>query len=130
VTIMGWSAAGWLALVAVFLRGLPGTFAFEDGPELLACAAGLGNTHPPGYPLLALAGRLALLLPVGAPAFRMNLAVAGCAALGAVVLGRLTASLARVAGAGPTAAGLAGAFAGGVWALGDAAWWEIGRAHV
>lgn len=121
---MGWSAAGWLALMAIFIRDLPGTFAFEDGPELLACAAGLGNTHPPGYPLLSLAGRLALLVPAGSAAFRINLAVAACAALAAVVLGRLAAALARASGTGATASGLAGAFAGGVWVLGDACWWE------
>ncbi len=118
------SAAGWLTLLIVFVRGMPGTFAFEDGPELLGCAAGLGNSHPPGYGLLSLAGRLALCLPVGAPAFRMNLFIAGCAALAALVLGRLAAALARAAGASPVHAALAGVFAAGVWALGDAYWWE------
>ncbi len=117
-------AAGWLALMLVFIRGLPGTFAFEDGPELLSCAAGLGNTHPPGYPLLSLAGRLALVVPVGAPAFRMNLFVAGCAALAAVVLGRLGAALAAACGVGPRVAVWAGVFTAGAWALGDAFWWE------
>ena len=55
-------ALGWLGCFGVYLVSMPGTFYFEDGPELLACAAGLGNTHPPGYPLLTLMGSLALIL--------------------------------------------------------------------
>src|SRR5205823_2564272 len=71
-------AGGWLALFGVYLVSLPGTFYFEDGPELLACATVLGNTHPPGYPLLMLLGRLALAVPLGGPGFRFNGLVAAC----------------------------------------------------
>ncbi len=112
------AAALWLALFGCHLRSAAPTFCFEDGPELAACAATLGNTHPPGYPLLMLAGRLALLWPAGAPAFRLNAAGAACAAGAAVVLGALAA---RFGGAAA-----AGCFAAAVWGLSDTVWWEAG----
>ena len=120
-------AASWLALFCLYLRCVPGTFYFEDSPELIACAAHLGNTHPPGYPLLMLLGRLVFMLPVGAPAFRFNLMVASCGAGAAVVMGCFVARLVpgwgegvntRVRGLWPAV------FMGGTWALSDAFWWQ------
>src|SRR5690242_19949059 len=95
----GWAGA-WLGLFGLYLACLPGGFYFEDGPELLACAAVLGNTHEPGYPLHALLGRLALALPVGGPAFRVNLLTAACGAGAAVLLGRVAATVVRAFGIG------------------------------
>jgi len=123
------AAAGWLGLFALYLTSLPGTFYFEDGPELLSCAAVLGNTHPPGYPLLMLAGRLALGLPVGGPGFRFNLLVAACGAGAAVLLGLLTVRAVSRLGARPRPVpGMfllgAGALAAGVWGCSDTFWWE------
>ena len=40
----------------------------------------LGVAHAPGYPLLTLLGRLAMLLPLGDPAYRVNLLDAAAAA--------------------------------------------------
>jgi hypothetical protein len=45
----------------------------DDSGEMVAAAYRLGLPHPPGYPLLNLAGHLFLFLPVGTPAFRFNL---------------------------------------------------------
>jgi len=132
-------ALGWLGCFAVYLVSLPGTFYFEDGPELLACAASLGNTHPPGYALLTLLGRLILALPVGAPGFRFNLLIACCAAGAVVAWGALVAHLTTTAMRSPdgvsasaetptlasASAGVAaGVFTSGVWAFSDAFWWE------
>ncbi len=59
----------------------------DDSGETIASAHLLGVSHPPGYPLHALIGHLALWLPVGSMAFRLNLFSAFCAlaALGFVL---------------------------------------------
>lgn len=44
-----------------------------DGLELVASAITNGVAHPPGYPLWIVLAHLASLLPIGAPAFRVNL---------------------------------------------------------
>jgi len=113
----------WLALFLVYLVSAPGTFYFEDSPELIAASAVLGNTHPPGYPLLSLAGRLAMLIPAGSPAFRFNILVAACGALAATLVGALARDLAR-RWTGPALSTLAGLFAAGVIGFSDAFWWE------
>src|SRR5579862_67053 len=46
---------------------------FGDGPELTAAAVMGGVAHPPGYPLWIVLGHLAAQLPIGPPAFRVNL---------------------------------------------------------
>lgn len=117
-------AAGvWLGLFALYLHGVPGTFYFEDSPELLACAAVLGNTHDPGYPLLMLMGKLALGVPVGSLAFRFNLMVALFGALAAVILGGFMVHLCRRWGSLSVAV-LVAFFATGIWGLSDAFWWQ------
>ncbi|MBV8374447.1 MAG: DUF2723 domain-containing protein [Candidatus Eremiobacteraeota bacterium] len=45
---------------------------FGDGPELTAAAIDNTVAHPPGYPLWIVLGHLAALIPLGAPAFRVN----------------------------------------------------------
>lgn len=115
----------WLVLFWVYLLCMPGTFYFEDSPELAACSLSLGNAHPPGYPLLILLGRLAHILPVGGPCFRFNLLVAASGAGAAVLLGllvfRLATDLWPEARRGSLAAGV---LAAGSWAFSDAFWWE------
>jgi len=113
----------WLGLFAFYLKSVPGTFYFEDSPELLACASVLGNTHEPGYPLFALLGRLSFLVPAGCPAFRFNLLVAACGAAAAVVLGLLAAAVMEkwVGRAMALLLGVAAAFVAG---LGDTFWWQ------
>lgn len=119
-------AAGWLALFTVYLRGLAGTFTFEDGPELLACAATLGNSHEPGYPLLCLLNRLALTLPVGTNAFRQNLLAAAAAAGAAVLAGALAGSVLRRIATMPGLPAIGGLFTAVLWGLSDAFWWQAG----
>src|SRR5208337_4467782 len=63
-------------LIAIFQLYLYTTFpAFknDDSPETITSAYTLGISHPPGYPLFTLAGKVFSLLPVGSPAFRVNL---------------------------------------------------------
>ncbi len=73
----------------------PGLMA-DDSGEMASAAVCLGIPHPPGYPLLTMMGRLATLVPIGSPAFRLNLfsslvALAAIAIL-AILLSNLSAS--------------------------------------
>ncbi len=45
----------------------------DDSGEMTAAAFGLGLPHPPGYPLFNLAAHCFTWIPVGTPAFRLNL---------------------------------------------------------
>ncbi len=45
----------------------------DDSGEFSAASCQLGLPHPPGYPLLCLLDRIFTLLPIGTPAFRLNL---------------------------------------------------------
>ncbi len=75
-----WQIAGALLFLAAWgfvLRAEnPGLMA-DDSGETVASAMGLGIAHPPGYPLFSLIGRLASGLPLGTPAFRLNLLAGG-----------------------------------------------------
>lgn len=98
------AVAIFLACMAVNIRRLcPDVFA-DDSPETVTACVTLGIGHPPGDPLLTLAGRLAANLPVGGPAFRINLLSAACAAALAtagwwLVAARFAAPAARYAAA-------------------------------
>lgn len=84
-------AAGALFLWGFYLKTLSPAFPPDDSAETLSAAFSLGIQHPPGYPLAALLGRLAIIvLPLGGVAFRVNLLSAALACL--------TASLAGVLG--------------------------------
>lgn len=84
-------------LVAMLLGvGAFGLYVATLAPTVLRSDSGefhvipwiLGIAHAPGYPLLTLLGRLAMLLPIGDPAYRINLldALAAAAAVGCVYL--------------------------------------------
>jgi len=65
-----------ICLIAIFQLYLYTAFpAFknDDSPETITSAYTLGISHPPGYPLFAMAGKVFSLVPVGSPAFRINL---------------------------------------------------------
>jgi len=65
-----------ICLIAIFQLYLYTTFpAFknDDSPETITSAYTLGISHPPGYPLFTMAVKIFTLLPIGSPAFRVNL---------------------------------------------------------
>jgi hypothetical protein len=82
---------GGLSL-ALYARTLaPGLLPGDSG-ELQTLSALLGNTHPTGYPIYLLIGKLFTWLPVGDVAYRINLLSAVMAALavaGVYLAGRL-----------------------------------------
>jgi hypothetical protein len=112
-TMLAGLAAGLVPLV-VYLATLSPTVNGGDSGEFIAVAYLGGVAHPSGYPLHALLGRLATLLPMGSVAWRVNLLSALGDAGAAVLLFRAVVLI-----TGDRAAGLlaAGAFAFGplVW---------------
>ncbi|KFP18795.1 Transmembrane protein 260, partial [Egretta garzetta] len=74
--------------------------------ELITAAYELGVAHPPGYPLFTLLAKLATgLLPLGSPAYRVNLL---CGLVGAAAASLLFYTVFR----------LSGSYAGGILAAG------------
>ncbi|XP_040976446.1 transmembrane protein 260 isoform X2 [Aquila chrysaetos chrysaetos] len=104
----GTGAAGALgaAVAALYTATLPPTLPGGDAGELITAAYELGVAHPPGYPLFTLLAKLATgLLPVGSPAYRVNLL---CGLLGAAAASLLFYTVFR----------LSGSYAGGILAAG------------
>src|SRR5208283_1552158 len=65
-----------ICLLAIFQLYLYTTFpAFksDDSPETTTSTYTLGLGHPPCYPFFTISGKAFSLLPVGSPAFRINL---------------------------------------------------------
>lgn len=82
------SAALFVAALALYVATLaPGVLAADSG-ELQTVAAQLGVAHPPGFPLYVLLAHLFTRLPVGSPAYAVNLLSAVFAALTVVVVYR------------------------------------------
>jgi len=122
--------APWLVGLLAFLLYLATacpTVYFGDSGELIAAADSLGVAHPPGYPLYTLLGRIALLVPVGEPAWRMNVMSAVFCALACAIVARLvqrwTGSTVAAVGAG---LGLALAY--DIWAVATVA--EVYTLHL
>jgi tetratricopeptide (TPR) repeat protein len=71
----------------------PGPY-WLDSQEVGAAAVRLGSAHPTGFPLSAVLGALAALVPVGELAYRVHLVSAACAALTVGLVAGLGARLA------------------------------------
>jgi hypothetical protein len=67
--------------LALYIRTLAPGLLPSDSGELQTLSALLGNTHPTGYPIYLLIGKLFTWLPVGDVAYRINLLSAAMAAL-------------------------------------------------
>jgi hypothetical protein len=107
-----------LAIFGLYLMTLAPTALRSDSGEFHVMPWVLGIAHAPGYPLLTLVGHLAMLLPVGDPAYRVNLldAAAAAAATGLVYLAVVELTR-RAAPAAGRAGGLAGALALGLGSI-------------
>jgi transmembrane protein TMEM260 (protein O-mannosyltransferase) len=112
------AAALALALFALYVVTLAPTALRSDSGEFQVMPWVLGVAHAPGYPLLTLLGRLAMLLPVGDPAYRLNLLDAAAAATAAGLVYLAVVELTRRAGpAAGRAGGLVGALLLGLGSL-------------
>lgn len=102
----GWLAdlgAGGLAL-ALYVATLAPSVQPADAGEFQLVGSVLGIAHPPGYPLYTMLAKVFTLLPLGDPAWRVNLFAAVCAAATVAVVSRLVRRATRSAGAGILAA--------------------------
>ncbi len=98
---------------------------------MIRAAYTLGVTHPPGYPLYTLIGRLFCLIPVGDIAFRINLLSAAAVSLACALIGR---SVCRIISSRPgfdeplllrrSAAWWSGLFGALALGVGPAVWWQ------
>lgn len=80
----------------VYLHTLTPTVGLHDSGDMIVSAYLLGISHPPGYPLYCLLGKLWItILPLGNIAYRMNLASALCASLACMMVYFITLKVAR-----------------------------------
>ncbi len=82
------SAGLFVAALALYAATLAPDVLAADSGELQTVAAQLGVAHPPGFPLYVLLAHLFTRLPVGSPAYAVNLLSAIFAALTVVVVYR------------------------------------------
>lgn len=68
------AASIFLFLLALYLLTAAPGIQFEDSGEFALSAHGLGVSHPPGYPLYVILGKLFASLPVALPDFRLVVA--------------------------------------------------------
>ena len=85
-----WLISGWLfvAFLILYVVTLAPDVLAADSGELQTVAAQLGVAHPPGFPLYVLLAHLMTRLPVGSPAYAVNLLSAVFGALTVVVVYR------------------------------------------
>jgi uncharacterized membrane protein len=77
-----------LGSLALYVRTLAPGLLYGDSGEFQTLAYSLGMSHPTGYPVYILLARLFTLLPLGDPAWRVNLfsAVLGALTIACVYL--------------------------------------------
>ncbi|OGR78021.1 MAG: hypothetical protein A2X32_07795 [Elusimicrobia bacterium GWC2_64_44] len=81
------------ALGPLYLYCLPPALPpYRDAGEMASAAWTLGVAHQPGYPLYILTAKLFTLLPLGNPAWRLNLLSAGAGLAGVLIFWRVAAS--------------------------------------
>ncbi len=66
-------AGALLLLLWAYLGITSPAFNNNDSPETISACVTLDIQHPPGYPLHTMAGKVFLLMPIGSPAFRINI---------------------------------------------------------
>lgn len=77
----------FLSVFALYTATCYPTIAPRDSADLAVAALTLGPAHPPGYPLYSLLGHAWVsVLPLGDPAYRLNLLSAAAGALAVVML--------------------------------------------
>ena len=114
-------ALSTLTLGVYALTAAPGV-TLADSADYISGVLTLGVVHPPGYPLYTMTGHLFSLLPIGDPAFRVNLF---SALWGALCLGMLFLNL-RILSLPPLHAAFGSLFLGFTTVF----WSETGVAEV
>jgi hypothetical protein len=83
---MAFLASLFLVSIIIYIFTLNPALFRNDSPETITACITLGVSHPPGYPLHTLIGRLFSFSSVGNPAFTLNLFSAFLAAIGVCLL--------------------------------------------
>jgi Flp pilus assembly protein TadD len=116
------AAAVFATAFLVYFYTLCPTVYWDDAGELISACYTLGIPHPPGHPLYAILGKLFTLIPIGSPAYRVNMMSAFFGALTSVMLFHVVRELiiedeklARFAVFGGVVAALAIAFSRILW---------------
>lgn len=87
-----------IILVPLYLYCLPPVLPpYRDSGEMASAAWTLGVAHQPGYPLYIISAKLFSLLPLGNPAWRLNLFSAAAGLAGILVFWRLAAAFSPAA---------------------------------
>ncbi len=78
-----WTAGVFLGALALYIKTAAPDFVFDDNSEFITSSYYLGVTHPPGYPVFSLLGKLFSYLAPGTAGFTVNLVsvFAGAAAV-------------------------------------------------
>ncbi len=71
----------FLCSFSIYLTHLGPTYQPDDSAETVAACVTLAPQHPSGYPLFTIVGHLFCWVPIGNPAFCLNLLAAGLGAL-------------------------------------------------
>ena len=66
-------AAVFAVFFCVYLANIAPAINSDDSPETVIACHTLGVQHPPGYPLIAMLGKVFIQLPAGSVMFRVNL---------------------------------------------------------
>lgn len=78
----------------LYIRTLCPTVYWDDAGELIAACYTLGIPHPPGHPLYAIIGKLFTFIPIGSPAYGVNLMSAFFGALTCALVFQIVRELA------------------------------------
>ncbi len=82
-----------LILIPLYIYCLPpGLPPYRDSGEMVSAAATLGVAHQPGYPLYIISAKLFSLIPLGNPAWRLNLFSAAAGIAGVFLFWALAAA--------------------------------------
>ena len=115
--------ASFLIPLVIYLLTICPTVFVGDSGELILSASRLEISHPPGYPLFTMIGRLFSLLPISNLAFRFNLLSALLTSLSSLLLFLTVSSvLGRSGNRNNTSIGLYSLSAALVWAFGYSVW--------
>lgn len=76
----------FLIVSVLYVKTLTPSMGAGDNGELTTTLYNMGASHPPGYPLYGIMGKIFTFLPFGDVAYRVNLAVALCGAAAAMFL--------------------------------------------
>jgi len=118
-----WAGGVFFGTYLFYLLTLYPTVATEDAGEFSTAVATLGISHPPGYPLYILLGKVfTVLIPFGNMAWKVNLFSAFCGAAAAAVLFLCLKLF--------TKNDVLSALGAGIFAMGSVFWSQAVRAEV